>query len=288
LQKLDILTGHLASTGLKVGGLVRYSADGKFVACRSDNSGIKEELTILSVADNLSRRNFGQFTRITSVRPTDDGAFLVTADNGQHRYDKNAHMIGVQIRPDTGQLRELWKLPFKERQFFETECYHYAQQAQIGVATDFRLVTTVVDLPTGNVVFVIDNSANEIPGLYWSGLLIGLGSLVATWLLGCAMRRRRAGFAVAVNAFASIAAIIGPFLVLHIYMQCIANQSPVNDWAFLSLSIVVGLVGFLDIRSIPLWLRVRLCPVYGCVMFFVVLWSAVALNPAFTEQFTLV
>jgi hypothetical protein len=77
-------------------------------------------------------------------------------------------------------------------------------ESLVGVWTDFRLATRVIDLRTGTVRFTVDNSANYREELIsWTStgrgmilwVLIGTAGFVLVvlfWRLSVAIRRRRA------------------------------------------------------------------------------------------------
>ena len=143
-------------TGLTGGWPVRYSADGRYVAFRSNNSGTAERLSVVRVGNEWAKKDFGQFTYIGHIRPARDGTFLVTAQIGG-RYDETAVNIGVQVWPEVGRVQELWKLKPDHGVNDRTD---YLSGAMVGVSTDWRLVTKVVALRSGRTEREIDNSEN--------------------------------------------------------------------------------------------------------------------------------
>jgi hypothetical protein len=66
------------------------------------------------------------------------------------------YAVGVRCHPDTGKMEEVWKLKGGE----DLRRMDFDPGAMRGVATDFRLVTRLFDLRTGEELLKIDNSAN--------------------------------------------------------------------------------------------------------------------------------
>ena len=106
--------------------------------------------------------------------------------------------MGAEYDPISGELREVWKLPSAgvgSRTDFDT-------RRMIGVSTDFRLVTHLLDLRTGKPRLTIDNSANyretivtftpadlpRFPLYSWVGSIIALAFFA--WILSRLWRRR--------------------------------------------------------------------------------------------------
>jgi WD40 repeat protein len=189
----DVATGQLADTGMTGAFPVRYSVDGKFIAFRSSNSGISEQLIVVAMDGKCARHDVGQFSQICHITPAEDGTFLLTGMD-----DKTDNVVGVQVWPATGKRKELWRYPPKNGISKKTDCL---PQSMIGVSTDYRLVTTLIDLQTGTTLRSIDNSANREPPLVtriWNDLVeqvgwVGLvcGAIIAIGLLAFLLRRRR-------------------------------------------------------------------------------------------------
>jgi hypothetical protein len=200
LFTFDVTSGEMTDTGLKGAWPVRYSANGEYVALRSSNSGSSEQLRVVAMPGLTSSEN-GQFAHIGHIQPRPDGSFLATAGVRESREDPGS-LVGVQYQPQQGQVKELWKLRSRnvlDRTDFDPE-------TSIGVSTDFRLVTHLVDLRTDTILLTIDNSANarlemvstsfrgfakEYPFLTLLGFIILLG-IVAVYFWA----RRRSGRAV--------------------------------------------------------------------------------------------
>jgi hypothetical protein len=153
LYAFDVATGQLQPTGVTGAWPVRYSTDGKYVALRSDNSGLREHLRVVKTDGTWSFRDLGEFSYIGHIRPIPDGGFLAAAEV---RNDECC--LGVRCRPDPGRLEQVWRLVTDGREKTDFEI-----NSAIGVATDYRLVTTVLDLRTGSELGSLDNSANYRP-----------------------------------------------------------------------------------------------------------------------------
>jgi len=151
--------GQMKDTGLKGAWPVRYSADGQYMALRSSNSGTDEQLRVVAIKD-LARKDIGQFAHIGHIKPIEDGSFLACARIGQ-KFEVNA-TVGVMYSPDSGVIREVWKLPSANAEI-RTD---FDPIQMIGVTTSFRLVTRLIDLRAGMSRLTIDNSAN-----YWENIV---------------------------------------------------------------------------------------------------------------------
>lgn len=150
--EFDVATGQMRPTGFTGAGPVRYSVDGRYVALRSDNSGIREQLRVAKAGNGWAVCDLGKFSSIGHIRSVGDG-FVATA-----QMRESSSCVGVWCLPDNQRLQEIWRLstPDRERTDFSTE-------AMIGVCTDCRLVTNVIDFRSGAVSGSIDNSANYRP-----------------------------------------------------------------------------------------------------------------------------
>jgi WD40 repeat protein len=191
----DVRTGTLADTGIRGAGWIRYSTDGKRVACRSSNSGSKEQLRVIALGAKPLAADTGDFSHIGHLRATDDGGFLACAwveDPARTRRS----VVGVRCGRGNAPTQEVWRLPNTEGLENLTD---FDAGGRLGVATDFRLVTRVFNLRTGEVLLTINNSANYRPemvsttvhgwpasGLYV--LLAAAGCVGLSWLLVAATR----------------------------------------------------------------------------------------------------
>jgi hypothetical protein len=167
LFTFDVATGTAQDTSLKGAWPVRYSADGKYIAFRSSNSGSEERLRVVALGKGLKKEDVGELQHIGHIRPTADGGFLVTALAAAKGPDDRAlpmesEMVGVRYSPKTTQLLELWRLPLDKKAGRRTD---FDPATLLGVSTDFRLITRLIDLRTGKTRLVVDNSANYRPVL---------------------------------------------------------------------------------------------------------------------------
>ncbi|MFO0797251.1 MAG: WD40 repeat domain-containing protein [Gemmataceae bacterium] len=198
LCQFDLAGGTPVPTRHTGAGPARMSADGKWIAFRSNNSGQQEELSLVEVATPNARVDVGNFRRIGAIRPQPDGSFIFTAVK---HWDPviGERTGGFQVTPGDRQVRELWALdPHEHRVNHRTT---FDPRSLLGVSTDFRLVTRIADLRTGNPLRVIDNSANAraemmsttVMGLssqYWPATAVWcVSGLIA--LLGCRWVWRR-------------------------------------------------------------------------------------------------
>lgn len=155
LFTFETTSGMIRNTRLTGLWPVRYSMDGKYVAFVTRGSRNTEQLRIVTVQD-FTEQDVGQFNDIGYIKPIWDGSFLVSARVGG-RNDEHAVTVGVKCDPKSGELKEVWRLPVTAAEnrtdFDETRL--------IGVSTDFRLVTRLIDLRTGEAQLIIDNSANH-------------------------------------------------------------------------------------------------------------------------------
>jgi WD40 repeat protein len=154
----DARTGVKSDTGVGGAGPVRYSSDGRFAAFRSSKRGSGEHLRVAEVAGPPSARDLALLGVIGHIKPTSDGAFLVTAAEEDPDTD-SWYPLGVRCLPGTGEVKKVWKLkggePMKRMDFDPGTLR--------GVCTDYMLVTRLFDLTTGEVLLTADNSANFQP-----------------------------------------------------------------------------------------------------------------------------
>lgn len=159
LHTFDVAMGTVKDTGIAGAWPVRYSVDGKHIAFRSNNSGTEENLRLVSMDGTLTMRDLGSFSHIGHIKPTDDGAFLVTGRVG-NRHEKTAVIVGVRVRPGNEKAEELWERPNWSGVDVKTD---FRPNSMIGVSTDAWLVTTVTDLRSGALLQEVDNRANSRP-----------------------------------------------------------------------------------------------------------------------------
>jgi hypothetical protein len=154
LHRFAVADGRPVDARLAAGWPLRYSSDQKHLAFPASREVQAEQLAVISTDDEPTTRPLGKFGGIGVVRPMPDGSFLVTAASGRrpdHVY------TGTRVWPD-GRVEELWNLLPDNR---VSERTAFLPSPLIGVSTNWRLVTTVIDLRSGRVVLEIDNSANH-------------------------------------------------------------------------------------------------------------------------------
>jgi hypothetical protein len=147
LHTFEVATGALKATGVRADGPARYSADGKYVACRSDNSGMDGVLRVVKLGGPPTWRDVdGLYPGI--IRPAADGTFLVRVKGAP---------VGVRYDPATGKSEEVWNARKGEA---SQATLDFDAGLMLGVVTRFNLETTVYDLRTGGARLTIDNSRN--------------------------------------------------------------------------------------------------------------------------------
>jgi hypothetical protein len=139
LYTFEVASGRLTRTEVRATGPVRYSADGKYVAYRSDGSDL---LRVVKLEALPGWKDKGLY--LGQVRPAADGSFLVCGRWG-----------GAKYYPDTGEVKEIWK-PRENRSLMWI--HDFDPDLMLGVQTRFTLETTVFDLRTGSVSLTIDNN----------------------------------------------------------------------------------------------------------------------------------
>jgi hypothetical protein len=151
----DVATGTPRDTGQTGAWPLRFTADGKYIALRSGNSGQGEMLRVLTAADPSQSRDLGHFGHIGRIHPLPDGTLLVTATVGNAYYEGRAKTVGVRCDPAAGTITPLWEAGPRPAEF-ETA---FDPETLLGVSTDYRLVTSLIDLRTDAVRLTIDHSA---------------------------------------------------------------------------------------------------------------------------------
>lgn len=206
VYSFDPTVGTPAPTGVRGAGPIRYSSDGRYVALRSANSGSSESLRILDTADMRSFVDVGRFSYIGHMAPSPDGSFRVTAREFVARGSGIARVLCAVCDPTRSEPRVLWTAPPQSRTL---ECKSdFDPQSLVGVSTDFRLITSVIDLSSGRTLVTIDNSANyaaavarsrfanQLPGLVLQAVVvvvIVIGAIVAVARLLRLRARRGSG-----------------------------------------------------------------------------------------------
>jgi WD40 repeat protein len=153
LYAFDVSKGQLRPTGVTGAWPVRYSRDGRYVALRSNNSGQSEQLRVVRADDTWAFRDLGEFNNIGHIKPIEGAGFLAAA-----LVNQGEDCAGVLWRPETERLENLWQLAGQNRERTDFE-----PTAMVGVCTDHRLVTRVVDLRIGAALGTVDNSADYRP-----------------------------------------------------------------------------------------------------------------------------
>jgi hypothetical protein len=152
----DIASRTMKETGLKGVWPIRHSSDGRFFAFRRNKSPVKSELCVVNT-DDMSVAALGDFLSIGNIRPTADGDFRITADAGKIPHNVP---VGLVCDPNVGQIRQIWKAPELSDIEKGTD---FDPKTMLGVSTNYRLVTSLIDLRTNAVRANIDNSANFKP-----------------------------------------------------------------------------------------------------------------------------
>src|SRR5262249_51218342 len=125
------------------------------------------------------------------IRPMADGSALLTCIEGTSRTE-----IGMRFDPVTRKLEQLWRLNVDGNS--QSRGMDFDPTAGLGVTTDYRLLTRLINLKDGSVVRVFDNSENYSEPTLPTALL----SSPKVWtcfvallflLLGYLFRRRRGG-----------------------------------------------------------------------------------------------
>jgi hypothetical protein len=188
LFAFDVATRQIRPTGVTGAWPVRYSMDGKYLALRSNDSGGKEQLRLVKADKTFTVRDLDEFRTVAHIKATPDGRFLVTgAGHG-------AGSVGLLCAADTGQIEEVYRMEEYGRRRTDFDA-----KRLVGVSTDHRLVTQVIDLRTNAVLGSVDNSANRWPiimtytlrDIYESLDKIALVAVVICGLVWWTVARRR-------------------------------------------------------------------------------------------------
>jgi WD40 repeat protein len=179
--KFDTATGEPQDTGLKGFLPIRYSANGRYFSFSSDNPGRNAQLRV-TAADGKSCVDAGDFMLIGQIKPTPDGKFLVSAmAEGGSQSDYVG--VGAVCDPDNGKVAIVWKMPsldVQPRTDFDPE-------KMLGVCTDYRLVTSVLDFKNSKTLMTIDNSGNYQPRIVsWTSVARGKPVLIVAGIVAAA------------------------------------------------------------------------------------------------------
>jgi hypothetical protein len=139
-------------------------------------------------------QDLGEFNNIGHIKAIEGGDFLAAALVGT-----NEACVGVRCQPGTGRIEDIWRLAKggRERTDFDAN-------DPVGVCTDFHLVIQVLDLRTGAVLGIVDNSAHYRP------TILTFTSRDIPFVLGRLWRREPGCVAVVLGLF-----VVACFLVIR-------------------------------------------------------------------------
>jgi len=157
LMRFDATAGSATLLKHTGGWPVRFSSDGRHVVLPSAPSGSHRKLRVIPVSPDGLPRDLGSFAKIGRIAPDAAGGFLVTAARVDAKNNRQWTVVGCRLRPKETYLRELWQLPDPKQQEYNMA---FSPDSMLGVATNHRLLTRVVDLQTGLLRLSVDNSAN--------------------------------------------------------------------------------------------------------------------------------
>jgi len=152
--QFDTATGKATHTGLKGGWPIRYSADGRYFAFPSSNFGGGAQLRI-ATADAKSSLDAGGFCYIGHIKPTPDGKFLLSAMAAGGGKSNPGLIVGAVCDPQKAKVAVVWNVPLQGDVQPVTD---FDPQTMLGVCTDYRLVTLVLDLKKSKTLLTIDHS----------------------------------------------------------------------------------------------------------------------------------
>jgi WD40 repeat protein len=150
MHVFDTRTGALTNTGVNGYRPVRYSLDGKYIALGGGTSEDDGRLRIVNADDKWAVRDLGRLGHIEHIKPV-EGGFIATSS-----LKWNALYAGVRCWSESGKIQEVWRLPG-----YSLNKTDFTTKDLIGVWTDFRLKTQVLNLRTGAVLRSIDNSRHN-------------------------------------------------------------------------------------------------------------------------------
>jgi hypothetical protein len=154
-------TGESKDIDIIGGQPVRFSADGRYFVCRSNNSGENESLQVVA-ADTLARKKIGNFAYITFIRVLDNGSFNITAmGSDPNSLEWYRFATGLQYFPDSKELKTVWKMPVPNyREDRRTDFLIDPMDGIVtGVSTNYKLLTKLENLQTREALLTIDNGA---------------------------------------------------------------------------------------------------------------------------------
>ncbi len=158
-----VSTGAMTRLHPSNGTSLRYSTDGRFVAF-FDRFGGDDRLRVISMDDTDQVKDVGLFEQIGRIRAVPGGSFLISAKGIIGRGDKSAPDIYARLAED-GSSESMKPILFKYHpstgkvETIEAVAFHgdFDPERMVGVTTDIRLVTRVVDLRTGKVLLTVGN-----------------------------------------------------------------------------------------------------------------------------------
>jgi hypothetical protein len=180
LHSFDVATGAVKEIRGGVGWPIRFSSDGKYLAC--SNVGLTR-LRVLKVEAHLAHRDFGDFDDVRVIRPLKDGSFQVVGD------PRTGSGVGARYLPERGEL-QTFKLPHDTGDF-NPDC-------MLAVGTSWGFETELTDLKNRAVRLKIDNRANSRPPAprhapaLGIAAILGIPVLLALVLLVLTCVRRKA------------------------------------------------------------------------------------------------
>jgi hypothetical protein len=200
---IDLVTGATRDTGVKGERSVRYSSDGKHIACVvwANATRSSEKLRVIAADGPPKMVDVGAFSWIGRLWPDESGGFLMTGLVSNPTTGKG-YVVGARFSPTRGSLEELWRMSSpgveggKEGAWATT---HFRPKQLVGACTDYRFVTQLTDLKTGTSLQTIDNSPNyrASPGTHRLlaivvvGAFLGVGGLVGVVVLVYVCTRRK-------------------------------------------------------------------------------------------------
>ena len=187
LRLFDVTSGKATDTGITGFRPICYSADGKYLVF-SDREVKNPVLKVLPSGDPSAMITVPAPDFIGHIKAAPDGRFLITVTS---TFVVGPAAQGLLYDPATNQWRTLWQTPVwfgatprpigEYATDFDTTC-------AIGVSTNYMLMTDVIDLQKGTVLYTINNSANspitvcqrqeQRKAMIWMAV-VGLGLLAA-------------------------------------------------------------------------------------------------------------
>ncbi len=162
---LDTATGEMRETGIPKKQVVyaTYSFDNKWlifahvIYSGQDLKGYHFPVTLIQADSFASPRRIGGFNNFRGIRPTQNGDFIISGTILGSRLElrrnfNNYDHVQYRFKPS------LAKSPLEEIVVNGTIQMDFDLEKMIGVSTDSKRRTHVVDLKTGKSLYCIDNS----------------------------------------------------------------------------------------------------------------------------------